>query len=78
MRRGNLYVSPDMYMINTPGSADYIMAANFILRDKMLFGTAYPFVDFQSGVNYYKNCGIKEENLPLIMYENAAKLLHIN
>ena len=40
----NVHLSPDMYLNvpNTPGSLEYVRAANFYLRDRLLFGTAYP------------------------------------
>lgn len=76
-RRGNIYISPDMYMINTPGMNDYILAANYILRDRFLFGTAYPFIPLKDGVEFFKNCGIIEDRLPDLMYNNAAELLGI-
>jgi len=76
-RRQNVYVSPDMYMVNFPGCRDYVTAANYMLRDRFLFGTSYPFIPFKDGVSYFKNCGVKEELLPDLMYNNAAKLLGI-
>jgi len=74
-RRPNVYVSPDMYMVNFPGWQDYVTAANYVLRDRFLFGTAYPFVPFEEGVAYFKNCGILEDRLPDLFYNNAARLL---
>lgn len=74
-RRQNIYVSPDMYMVNFPGWQDYVTAANYTLRDRFLFGTAYPFVAFADGVQYFKTCGILNERLPALLYDNAARLL---
>jgi len=75
MRRGNIYLSPDMYMINTPGCQDFITAINYTLPDKIVFGTAYPFVPFREGLEYYLHCGVKEERLDDLLYHNAARLL---
>ncbi len=66
-----------MYMVNFPGCRDYVTAANYMLRDRFLFGTSYPFIPFKDGVSYFRNCGVKEELLPDLMYNNAAKLLGI-
>jgi hypothetical protein len=74
-RRTNVYVSPDMYMVNVPGWQDYVTAANYILKDRFLFATSYPFVPFKDGIEYFKKCGVKEELLPDLMYNNAAQLL---
>ena len=76
-RRPNIYVSPDMYMVNFPGWQDYVTAANYVLRDRFLFGTAYPFVPFKEGVEYFRNCGIIEDRLPGLLYHNAARLLKL-
>lgn len=76
-RRGNIYLSPDMYMVNTPGCDDYVKAANYMLQDRFLFGTSYPFIPLKDGVEYFEHCGIQEERLPDLMYFNAAKLLNI-
>lgn len=76
-RRPNIYISPDMYMVNFPGWQDYVTAANYVLRDRFLFGTAYPFVPFGEGIGFFKNCGILEERLPGLLYGNAARLLGI-
>lgn len=77
MRRTNVYLSPDMYMVHTPGWQDYVTAANYTIPDRFLFGTAYPFVPFKEGVQYFKALGIREENLDRLLYQNAAELLDL-
>lgn len=77
MRRPNLYVCPDMYMFNMPGTADYIQAANFFLQDRFIFGTAYPFIDLQIAVKMFKEMPFKPEVLKKIMYDNALRALNI-
>lgn len=74
-RRPNVYVSPDMYMVNFPGWQDYVTAANYTLRDRFLFGTAYPFVPFRFGLEYFTKSGILEDRLDDLVYYNAARLL---
>ena len=75
-RRSNVYVSPDMYMVNFPGWHDYVIAANYTLRDRFLFGTAYPFVPFKEGIEFFTKCGILEDRLGDLLYHNAARLLN--
>lgn len=75
INRPNVYLGIDLYIVNAPGGQDYITAANYRLKDKILFGSAYPFMGFKEGVEYYKNCGFREEVLPNVMYHNAARLL---
>lgn len=76
-RRPNVYISPDMYMVRFPGWQEYVTAANYTLRDRFLFGTAYPFVPFAQGLEYLKNCGILPQRLPDILYHNASRLLEL-
>lgn len=66
-----------MYMVHTPGWQDYVTAANYTIPDRFLFGTAYPFVPFKEGVQYFKALGIREENLDRLLYQNAAELLDL-
>lgn len=68
---GNIYLSIDMYLLNTAYSQAYIDAANQMIPDRILFGTAYPSVDMRDGVEYYKKCGFKEDVLPKVLGENA-------
>lgn len=75
LARKNVYISPDIYMINNPGASDYIAAANYMLTEKILYGSAYPAVSMEQAANYFKNCGIRKEVLADLMYHNAAKLL---
>lgn len=73
--RKNVYLSPDVYMFNTPGNDEYIMAINNMLKDKMIYGSAYPLASITESMNYTLNCGISDEAMPKYLYENAAKVL---
>ncbi len=74
MLRKNVYLSPDLYMINSPGEYDYAMAANYRLRDKIIFGTAYPVIELDMAVNHYKSI-LREEVQEDIFYNNAVRAL---
>jgi len=78
LNRPNVYLSADCYLIRTPGYQDYITAANYFLKNKLIFGSAYPLLPICDAVNFYLNCGIREEVLPNIMYNNAAKALSLD
>lgn len=71
----NVYLSQDCYLINSPGCKDYVTAANYLLQDKMFFGTAYPVMGLQEGIDAYKASGLKEEIWHKIFYDNGAKFL---
>lgn len=72
----NVYLSPDSFMINRPGAADYLNAANYLLADKMCFGSAYPFLDMADAVQFSKE-HIREEVLEKYLYKNAARFLKL-
>lgn len=74
----NLYLAPDFYMIESPGQADYVMAANYLLKDRLMFASAYPLMPLKEASEYYMNSGIRAEVLPNIMYNNAANFLGLN
>ena len=77
-KRPNLYLCPDMYMFNVPGVSDYVMAANSFMRDRIVFGTAYPFVGFKEGVEAFCALPFKPEVLPGLLYKNAARALKLD
>lgn len=77
MNQPNVYLAPDMYVFGVPGSRDYIDGGNTIIKEKLLFGSAYPIFDIKQSVEYYLKCGFKEDALEYIMYRNAAAFLGI-
>lgn len=78
VNRGNLYLAPDFYMIESPGQNDYVLAANCLLKDRLMFASAYPLMPLKEASEYYMQSGIKDEVLPNIMYNNAADFLGLN
>lgn len=77
-KRPNVYLNPDQYIFNTPGMYDYVIAINNMAQDKMIYGSCYPFVSLQAGIDYTMNLGINDEAMPKYMYRNAAKVLKID
>lgn len=49
----NVWLSPDIYALHVAGGQGYMEAANYMLRDKILYGSAYPCVDLESSVAQY-------------------------
>lgn len=72
----NLYLSPDIYAVNVPGSADYLAAMNYFVPEKMIFGSAYPVIAMKDMVNYYAE-HLLPEVYDQVMYQNAAKILKL-
>ena len=58
----NVWLSPDGFMIDHPGSQDYVTAANYRLQDKILFGSLYPGVPLGYAVEKYRSL-LREEVL---------------
>ena len=52
-----------------------IRYANGQLRHKMLFGSDFPLITPQAWIKAAKEVGFKEEVMPLILKENAARVL---
>lgn len=70
----NVWLSPDGFMIDHPGSQDYIVAANYRLQDKMIFGSLYPGVPTGYAVQRYKDM-LRPEVRDRIFRKNAMNFL---
>jgi predicted TIM-barrel fold metal-dependent hydrolase len=76
-RRPNVFLSPDMYLINMPGASMYVEAANGLLRERLLFGSSYPFIPMDAAVGVYTSLPFKEDVLRNVMGRNGARLLKL-
>ena len=54
-----------------------VQYANTLLKDRILFGSDYPVIDPQRWMDDFSKLSIKPEVRPLILKENAAKLLKL-
>ncbi len=77
-RRPNIFLSPDMYLINMPGASQYVEAANGVLRERLFFGSSYPFIPLQDAVAIYTGLPFKQDVLTAVMGRNVARLLKRN
>jgi len=75
----NVYLSPDMYLNvpNMPGALEYVRAVNFYLRERLIFGTAYPARPMVESVAHFHQLPIDEEVKPYVLYRNAATVFGI-
>ncbi len=78
LRRENLYLVLDSYMVNVPGVQDYVTAANYYLQDRAMFGTSYPYLPLKPTLEIFTSLPFRKEVLPKLLYENAARLLRIS
>lgn len=76
--RPGVYLAPDLYTMNVPGNREYIEAANYLIPEKIMFGTAYPCVDMREAVAYYLHWGLNPDIFPDIMFNNAASFLKLD
>lgn len=74
----NIYLCTDVYLMQVPGFEHYAAAANFMIPDKIIFGSAYPLASMESAAAFYRNGILKNEVLERVMGENALKALGID
>ncbi len=75
--RENFYLSPDVLSLNTyPGYQDYIVGANYLLQDKMIFGSAYPLCDMLTMKNFYDKM-LNAKAYKKVMGYNALRALNL-
>ncbi len=72
----NVYLSPDIYAVNVPGSTDYLGAMNYFIPEKIIFGSAYPVIAIKDMTEHYKQM-LSADVYEAVMYQNAAKVLKL-
>jgi predicted TIM-barrel fold metal-dependent hydrolase len=77
-RRSNLYVSPDMYLPNMPGSDDYVKAADGFLADRFLYASSFPFCPIKGYAEWFSRLPIRPESMEKVAYKNAMTLLGLS
>jgi hypothetical protein len=73
-RHDNLFLAPTL-SIFLPGGGLYVEAGNGFLRDRLLFGTAYPFRAMKQSVDDFLALGWRDEVLDGLLHENAERVL---
>lgn len=74
-RRPNLYLSPDMYLVNMPGMEDYLRAANGFLRDRFIYASSFPFCPVQGYAEWFRTLPLAPETFDRVMGANAMEFL---
>jgi predicted TIM-barrel fold metal-dependent hydrolase len=62
---------------NMPGSLEYVRAANYYLRERLIFGTAYPARPMVESIEHFHRLPFDEDVKPLVLYQNAARIFGI-
>jgi predicted TIM-barrel fold metal-dependent hydrolase len=71
---------PNVYIDLSGWSPKYfpkqlVQYANTLLKDRMLFGTDFPLITPERWMKDFADAGFKEEVKPLILKENAIRML---
>jgi len=77
-RRPNLYLSPDMYLVNMPGMDEYVRAADGFLADRFIYASSFPLCPIKAYYDWFRALPIREENMERILYRNAATFLSLD
>ena len=72
----NIYLCPDLYFFNLPGQDDYIRAAITYMKDRFLYGSAYPFVGLNAIHTFKKS--FPKDIFEKIVCSNAKKILGLS
>jgi uncharacterized protein len=75
-RRGNVYVSPDMYAL-MPGNEAYITVMNSYLSERYLYASSYPFTPLRGYLEAFKRTFVNDAVAERVLFSNAARLLGI-
>lgn len=74
-RRPNLYLSPDMYLVDMPGMADYVKAANGFLSERFIYASSYPLCPVAGYREWFAKLAIREEVRERLLFRNALDFL---
>lgn len=76
-RRPNLYLSPDMYLVNMPGMDDYLKAADGFLAQRFIYASSFPLCPAKGCLDWFKTLPIKPDNKERILSRNALEFLNM-
>lgn len=74
-RRENLYLSPDMYLVEMPGMADYLKAADTFLSHRFIYASSYPLCPIKGYYEWFSRLPLRPENKERILFKNALEFL---
>ncbi len=76
-RRGNVYVSPDMYLF-MPGNEAYLVAMNSYLSERYLYASSYPFVPLKAYLDVFLRHAASDAIAERVLFANAARIMDLN
>lgn len=72
-RRGNVYISPDMYLF-MPGNEAYVAAMNSYLAERYLYASSYPFVPLRQYLEKFLQHA-SDAVAERVLFANAARIM---
>ncbi|WP_296554720.1 amidohydrolase family protein [Pigmentiphaga sp.] len=76
-RRGNVYISPDMYAL-MPGNEAFLVAMNSYLSERYLYASSYPFVPLTAYRDAFLGKIASDTVAERVLFLNAANLLGLD
>lgn len=76
-RRGNVYISPDMYAL-MPGNEAYIAAMNGYLSERYIYASSFPFVPLGAYRERFLRVLANDTVAERVLFVNAARLLQLS
>ena len=75
----NVYLFPDFYCYipNMPFADEYVKAANYFLKYRMLFATGYPIRSMIQSMEQFRALPFREDVLEQLLSENAKRILKL-
>jgi uncharacterized protein len=77
-RHPNLYLSPDMYLVEMPGMADYLKAADGFLAERFIYASSFPLCPVKGYFDWFEKLPIRPENRERILWKNAHEFLGLS
>ncbi len=77
-RRANLYLSPDMYLVDMPGMDDYVKAANGFLSERFIYASSFPLCPVKGYYEWFCKLPIRAEVRERILHRNALEFLGLS
>lgn len=71
----NIYLVPDLYSTRCPGENDVRLAAEYMLRDRILFGSSYPLMPIGDAVRNIRAWGLPDDSEKAFFEINARYVL---
>ncbi len=70
-----VWLLPDVYFPGLPGQADLVLALRTFLRDRVMYGSGYPYCPHAQQLEAIRSLGLPDDIESGFLFDNAARLL---